>query len=101
MINLAIAYRKSDVMVASKKDKTVLKPLAEFIEGYMEKSRRSIEYKRMYLMAAKHLKGFGGYLGKEVYTNDMSEETLEEFVYFLQEQGNLMSSTVKGMIERR
>lgn len=99
MENLAVAYRQNSVMTL-KQDRTVLKPLAKFIEEYMEKRHKSIEYKRMYLMAANHVRAFGEHLGREIYTNDMDEEGLEEFVFFLQEQQDLMSSTVKGMIER-
>ncbi len=98
--NLAVVYNRHDVMSVHRGDKTVLTNFVDFIREYMAKSRRPDGYKRLYLTAARQLEAFGEHVGKVIYTNSLGEEALGEFVFFLQEQQNLMSSTVKGMIER-
>lgn len=72
----------------------------EFIVEYIEKSRKSEAYKRMYKNVAQHITDFSGYSGQSIYTATMSEEILEEFVFFLQDKRKLMISTVKGLVER-
>lgn len=101
--NLAmkVVYSRHEANVDSAKNhKTVLKSFGEFILEYMEKSRRPEKYKQMYIMAARHVVAFAKYTETEIYTNSFSEESLEEFVFFLQDRQNLMSSTVKGMVDR-
>ena len=98
--NLAIVYNRHDAMSVQRSDKTVLKNFVDFIREYMAKSRRPDSYKNLYRNAASQLEAFSKHLGKVIYTNMLGEEALEEFVFFLQEHQNLMSSTVKGMIER-
>lgn len=98
--NLAIVYNRHEIMSVSRQDKTVLKLLVDFTREYMAKIHRPDNYKNMYLLAMKHVEAFSKHVEKPVYTNSFGDESLVEFVYFLQEQQNLMSSTVKGMIER-
>ncbi|WP_303182189.1 tyrosine-type recombinase/integrase [uncultured Butyricimonas sp.] len=98
--NLSVVYNRHEIMSVHRNDKTVLTVLVDFIREYMAKSHRPDHYKRMYLIAANHLSAFGEYIEKTIYTNTLNDEGLQEFVHFLQEQQNLMSSTVKGMIER-
>lgn len=97
--NLSVVY-KHETMSVQRNDKTVLKNIVEFIREYMAKSHRPDSYKHLYLNAADQLENFSKYLGNVIYTNSLGEEGLEEFVFFLQDQQNLMSSTVKSMIER-
>ena len=97
--NLSVVYRH-ETMSVQRNDKTVLKNFVEFIREYMAKSRRPDSYKNLYLNAADQLEAFSVHLGSVIYTNSLGEEGFEEFVFFLQDQQNLMSSTVKGMVER-
>ena len=90
-------YENPDSLV---RNKTTKKMFAEFIREYLSKSHRNDGYKRIYSCLVKHIDAYSAYLGQDVYTSSFSEETLEEFVFFLQDQRNLMASTVKGMIER-
>lgn len=72
----------------------------EFIEEYINKCHRSVAYKQMYFLAVKHLTGFSEANDILIYTHSVSEQRLEEFVYYLQDNLHLMISTVKGMVER-
>lgn len=72
----------------------------EFIYDYLLKSHRTDAYKRTYYIAAKHIGGFSDKLRMPIYTDSLSEQALEEFVFYLQDEKKLMISTVKGIIER-
>lgn len=76
------------------------KLFSEFILEYIEKCRKSNAYKSMYRNISKHITDFSEFSQQPIYTETMSEEVLEEFVFFLQDQRKLMISTVKGLVER-
>lgn len=76
------------------------KLFSEFIIKYVEKSRKSASYKNMYRNIARHITDFSEYIQLPIYTETVSEEILEEFVFFLQDKRNLMISSVKGIVER-
>lgn len=76
------------------------KLFSEFIIKYIEKSRKSASYKNMYRNIARHITDFSEYIQLPIYTETVSEEVLEEFVFFLQDKRKLMISTVKGFVER-
>lgn len=97
---MSVVHNKYEDSGTQLKNRTTRKVFTEFIREYLNKSHKNEGYKRIYNCAVNHINAFAKYLGQEIYTSSFSEETLEEFVFFLQEQQNLMSSTVKGMIER-
>lgn len=76
------------------------KLFAEFTYEYLLKSRKSDTYKRMYFVMVNHILDFSRKTEMRIYTDSLSEEVLEEFVFFLQEDKKLMISTVKSIIER-
>lgn len=81
---------------------SIVKPklLTDFIYNYTESAHRSNSYKALYRGAADHLSGYAAKAGQPVYTNTLSEQKFEDFVYYLQADRRLMSSTVKSMVER-
>lgn len=76
------------------------KLFVEFTYEYLLKSRKSDTYKQMYFVMVNHILDFSQKAEMRVYTDSLSEEVLEEFVFFLQEEKKLMISTVKSIIER-
>lgn len=76
------------------------KLFTEFIYEYLLKSRRPDSYKRMYFVVANHVGDFSTKEKTQIYTDTLSEQMLEEFVFFLQEDKKLMISTVKSIVER-
>lgn len=76
------------------------KIFSEFIDEYINKSHRSNAYKSMYRVASRHIIAFSSKLNMVIYTDSLSEEVLEEFVFYLQDDQELMISTVKSIIER-
>lgn len=97
---MSVIHNRYDALENSLKNRSTRKVFSEFIREYISKSHRNDGYKRIYKCLVNHIEAYSEYLGQYIYTSSFSEETLEEFVFFLQEQRNLMSSTVKGMIER-
>lgn len=76
------------------------KLFTEFVYDYLLKSHRTDSYKRMYYIAANHIGNFAEKVKMLIYTDSLSEQTLEEFVFYLQDDRKLMISTVKGIVER-
>lgn len=76
------------------------KLFVEFTFEYLQKSKKTDTYKRMYYVMANHIIDFSRKNEMPVYTDSLSEQTLEEFVFFLQDEKKLMISTVKSIIER-
>lgn len=76
------------------------KLFAEFIFEYLQRSKKSDTYKRMYYVMANHVLDFSQKNKLPIYTDSLSEQVLEEFVFFLQDDKQLMMSTIKSIIER-
>lgn len=74
--------------------------LADFMTDYLQKCHKTEEYKQMHLMCARQIGDFSAHIGSAIYTDSVSEHLFEEFVYYLQAERNLMSSTVKGTVQR-
>lgn len=89
--------RETNLMTVSRHDG---KLFIEFIEEHIQKSRRPDSYKNMYRIAANHIAAFSNKMKMKLYTDSFSEETLEEFVFYMQDDRRLMISTVKSIVER-
>ena len=89
--------RETHLMTVSRNDG---KLFTEFIEEYINKCHRTDLYKQMYRIASNHITAFSCKVKLAIYTDSLSEETLEEFVFYLQDDRKLMISTVKGIVER-
>lgn len=89
--------RETNLMIVSRNDG---KLFTEFIEEYINKCHRTDSYKQMYRIASNHITAFSCKVNLSIYTDSLSEETLEEFVFYLQDDRKLMISTVKSIIER-
>lgn len=74
--------------------------LTDFITAYLQKCHKDESYKQMHFVCVKHLAGFAKQTGKQIFTDAMSEQVFEDFVYYLQAECLLMSSTVKGIVQR-
>ena len=74
--------------------------LSDFITSYLQRCHKEESYKQMHLLCVKHLSGFERQTGQKIYTDTMSEQLFEDFVYYLQAECELMSSTVKGIVQR-
>lgn len=90
-------FRNITLQVCERSDKQIL--LTDFITSYLKKCHKNESYKQMHLVCTKHLSSFAQLTGKQIYTDSMSEQMFEDFVYYLQEC-KLMSSTVKGIVQR-
>lgn len=97
---MSVVHSRYDSPDRDAKNRSTRKLFAEFIREYIGRSHRNDGYKRIYNCLVNHIDAYSKYLDQDIYTSSFSEESLEEFVYYLQEHRNLMSSTVKGMIER-
>lgn len=69
-----------------------------FAKEYLGICKKSAAYKESLQNAANHLQRFSDLSGMPVFTN-LGEQTIEDFVYYLQER-NLMASTIKNNINR-
>lgn len=74
--------------------------LSDFITSYLQKCHKEESYKQMHLLCVKHFSEFERHTGQKIYTDTMSEQLFEDFVYYLQAECELMSSTVKGIVQR-
>lgn len=97
---MRISYNRFDTVPVKTMD--VVKPelLTDFIYHYTEQSHHTDAYKSMYQGAAEHIMEYSAKIRQPVYTNTISEQMFEDFVYHLQADKQLMSSTVKGLVER-
>lgn len=91
------SQRETNLMIVSRNNG---KLFTEFIEEYINKCHRTDSYKQMYHIALNHITAFSCKVNMLIYTDSLSEETLEEFVFYLQDDRKLMISTVKGIVER-
>lgn len=76
------------------------KLLSEFIREYIGRCHRSESYKYSYISLANHVDDFSKYTGHGIYTFSVSDIVMEDFVHYLQSELKLMSSSVKGLVER-
>lgn len=72
--------------------------LTEFITDYLDACHKSETYKAALRNTARHIEQFAAMMKNQIQTN-MSEQEIENFVHYLQEQ-KLMSSTVKNNLGR-
>lgn len=75
------------------------KLLVDFITDMTEKKNRSKSYKSQYHVLAKHIRDFSEKTNCSIFTNSITEEFLEDFIYYLRDCG-MRNNTVKGLIEK-
>lgn len=75
------------------------KVLTSFILDMVNRKNKSDSYKSQYNVLAKHLSEFSEKNNCVIYTNSITEEFLEDFIYYLQDK-NMRNNTVKGLIEK-
>lgn len=92
-VTMQIVAKKRDI----ESDRVLL---TDFIASYLQKCHKEESYKQMHLVCVKHLSEFERQTGQKIYTDTMSEQLFEDFVYYLQAECKLMSSTVKGIVQR-
>lgn len=96
---MRVAYNRIDAPVRTMNTVTP-ELLTNFIYNYTETCRHTDTYKNMYRIAANHITEYSAKIRQPVYTNTISEQMFEDFVYHLQADKKLMSSTVKSLVER-
>lgn len=97
---MQIAYNRYETDPVRRMSVVAPELLYDFIYRYTEESHRPASYKSMFQGAAEHIAGYSARIKRPVYTNTLTEQVFEDFVYYLQSERNLMSSTVKGIVER-
>lgn len=97
---MQVAYNRYETTPIRKMSVVTPELLTDFIYRYTEQSHRPDTYKSMFRIAADHVAGYSAKTGMPVYTNSVTEQVFEDFVYYLQTERKLMSSTVKGIVER-
>jgi len=75
------------------------KLLTDFIGDMVNKKNKSKSYKSQYSVLSKHVLGFSESMNCVIYTNSITEDFLEDFIYYLQDLG-MRNNTVKGLIEK-
>lgn len=61
--------------------------------------RRSGEYHQIYNAIIKHINDFSSLFDCDIFTNSITEDFLEDFISYLEDQG-LKHNTIKGYIEK-
>lgn len=97
---MQVAYNHYDMAPVRRMSVVAPELLPDFIYEYTERSHRPAGYKSMFRIAANHVTGYSVKTGLPMYTNSITEQVFEDFVYYLQADRKLMSSTVKGIVER-
>lgn len=97
---MQVVYNRYDMAPVQRMSVVTPELLTDFIYGYTRQSHRPAGYKSMFRIAADHIAGYSAKTGQAIYTNSMTERMFEDFVYYLQSERKLMSSTVKGVVER-
>ncbi|MDR0582412.1 MAG: site-specific integrase [Prevotellaceae bacterium] len=81
--------------------------LTEFIYSFITKSKRGNDYKRGYRNLANHIKNFQTETGLVLYLDNITEQILEEFIYYLKSNGRikgnknnsgLMTNTIRTLV---
>ena len=75
------------------------KLLVDFISDMTGRKNRTDSYKSQYNVLAKHIREFSAKNNSVIYTNSITEEFLEDFIYYLKDLG-MRNNTVKGLIEK-
>ena len=75
------------------------KLLVDFISDMTGRKNRTESYKSQYNVLAKHIREFSEKNNSVIYTNSITEEFLEDFIYYLKDLG-MRNNTVKGLIEK-
>ena len=75
------------------------KLLIDFIYDMTSKKNRSKSYISQYSVLAKHIQEFSDQMNCIIYTNSITEDFLEDFIYYLRDK-NMRTNTVKGLIEK-
>ena len=75
------------------------KLLIDFIADMTSRRNRTESYKSQYNVLAKHIREFSEKNNSVIYTNSITEEFLEDFIYYLKDLG-MRNNTVKGLIEK-
>lgn len=75
------------------------KLLTDFISDMVNRKNKTKSYKSQYNVLAKHIYDFSEKYNCIIYTNSITEEFLEDFIYYLQDCG-MRNNTVKGLIEK-
>lgn len=97
---MRITYNRFDIVPVRTQNTVTPELLTNFIYNYTETCRHTDTYKNMYRIAADHITEYSEKIRQPVYTNTISEQMFEDFVYHLQADKKLMSSTVKSLVER-
>lgn len=75
------------------------KLLTDFIRDMVNKRNKTKSYKSQYSVLAKHVNDFSEKMNCVIYTNSITEDFLEDFIYYLRDCG-MRNNTVKGLIEK-
>ena len=75
------------------------KVLVDFIQDMVNKKNKSQSYKSQYSILSKHIRELSEKMNCIIYTNSITEDFLEDFIYYLQDKG-MRHNTVKGLIEK-
>lgn len=75
------------------------KLLTDFISDMVNKRNKTKSYKSQYSVLAKHVNDFSEKTNCVIYTNSITEDFLEDFIYYLRDCG-MRNNTVKGLIEK-
>ena len=75
------------------------KLIVDFIHDMTARKNRSKSYVSQYNVLAKHIEGFSQNMNCTIFTNSITEEFLEDFIYYLRDLG-MMTNTVKGLVEK-
>ena len=75
------------------------KLLTDFINDMVNKKNKTKSYKSQYSVLAKHVNDFSEKMNCVIYTNSITEDFLEDFIYYLRDCG-MRNNTVKGLIEK-
>ena len=75
------------------------KLLVDFIMEMVNKKNKSISYKSQYKVLMKHVNDFSDKYGCTIYTNSVTEDFIEDFIWYLRDK-NMRNNTVKGLIEK-
>ncbi len=73
------------------------KLLTDFISDMVDKRNKTKSYKSQYSVLAKHVNDFSEKMNCVIYTNSITEDFLEDFIYYLRDCG-MRNNTVKGLI---
>ena len=75
------------------------KLIVDFIHEMTSRKNRSKSYVSQYNVLANHIDKFSKNMNCTIFTNSITEEFLEDFIYYLRDCG-MRINTVKGLIEK-